>query len=143
MTVNGVAPRFSESMMNDIRIAVVQHGDHIDGMRIADSGQPETYFGMIYSVRSLRSLFGGYAHLVISLNGGHYEVEQDLDLSRSGMIGDMPSDVHAGRNAGCRGTVLVRTGSGIATPQYATSMDHWVPILLDAARMIVRCWSRS
>lgn len=36
--------------------------------------------------------------------------ELSLDLSGSWMIGDMISDVLAGRNAGCRGSILVRTG---------------------------------
>lgn len=40
--------------------------------------------------------------------------EMDLDVSRSWMIGDMLSDVHAGRNAGCRGTILIRRRSGPA-----------------------------
>lgn len=38
--------------------------------------------------------------------------ELDLDLPTSWMIGDMLSDVLAGRNAGCRGTILVTTGLG-------------------------------
>lgn len=38
--------------------------------------------------------------------------ELDLDVSRSWMVGDMISDVLAGKNAGCRGSVLVRTGYG-------------------------------
>jgi D-glycero-D-manno-heptose 1,7-bisphosphate phosphatase len=35
----------------------------------------------------------------------------DLDLARSWMIGDMISDALAGRHAGCRGSILVRTGA--------------------------------
>jgi len=38
--------------------------------------------------------------------------ELDLDIAQSWMIGDMISDVLAGRNAGCRGSILVRTGHG-------------------------------
>jgi D-glycero-D-manno-heptose 1,7-bisphosphate phosphatase len=37
-------------------------------------------------------------------------LELGLDPSRSWMVGDMISDVLAGRNAGCRGSFLVRTG---------------------------------
>jgi D-glycero-D-manno-heptose 1,7-bisphosphate phosphatase len=37
-----------------------------------------------------------------------------LDPSRSWMVGDMVSDALAGRNAGCRGSFLVRTGKEIA-----------------------------
>lgn len=35
-----------------------------------------------------------------------------LDISRSWMVGDMISDILAGRNAGCAGSFLVRTGHG-------------------------------
>ena len=34
----------------------------------------------------------------------------NLDLAASWMIGDMISDALAGQNAGCRGSLLVRTG---------------------------------
>jgi D-glycero-D-manno-heptose 1,7-bisphosphate phosphatase len=36
--------------------------------------------------------------------------ELTLDLPRSWMVGDMTSDALAGQNAGCRGSILVRTG---------------------------------
>jgi mannose-1-phosphate guanylyltransferase len=36
--------------------------------------------------------------------------EHNLDLSQSWMIGDMISDILAGRNAGCRGNILVLSG---------------------------------
>ncbi len=36
--------------------------------------------------------------------------EHHLDLGRSWMVGDMISDVRAGRNAGCRGSILVLSG---------------------------------
>ena len=36
----------------------------------------------------------------------------DLDLARSWIVGDRRSDLDSGRNAGLRGTVLVRTGHG-------------------------------
>jgi D-glycero-D-manno-heptose 1,7-bisphosphate phosphatase len=36
--------------------------------------------------------------------------ELGLDLGNSWIIGDMLSDILAGRNAGCRGSILVRTG---------------------------------
>ncbi len=35
----------------------------------------------------------------------------DLDLSKSWMVGDMLSDILAGRHAGCCGSILVRTGN--------------------------------
>jgi D-glycero-D-manno-heptose 1,7-bisphosphate phosphatase len=38
-----------------------------------------------------------------------------IDLARSWMVGDSPSDVEAGRNAGCR-TILVGDGQGAVEP---------------------------
>ncbi len=38
--------------------------------------------------------------------------ELGLDLDASWMVGDLVSDVLAGINAGCRGSILVRTGPG-------------------------------
>jgi D-glycero-D-manno-heptose 1,7-bisphosphate phosphatase len=38
--------------------------------------------------------------------------DHDLDLSQSWVVGDSLRDLLAGRNAGCRGGVLVRTGHG-------------------------------
>ena len=38
--------------------------------------------------------------------------ELAIDLHRSWMVGDSASDVLAGRNAGCRGSILVATGEG-------------------------------
>lgn len=44
-----------------------------------------------------------------------------IDLSRSFMVGDKQSDVEAGRNAGCRASVLVRTGLGKSEEAAATA----------------------
>ena len=38
-----------------------------------------------------------------------------IDISESYMIGDKPSDIGTGKNAGCKGVVLVRTGNGAET----------------------------
>jgi D-glycero-D-manno-heptose 1,7-bisphosphate phosphatase len=45
----------------------------------------------------------------------------DLDLDRSWMIGDMVSDVLAGRNAGCRGLIFVASGQG--RPEDLSGLD--------------------
>jgi len=50
--------------------------------------------------------------------------ELTLDLTRSWMIGDQLSDMLAGRNAGCRGGILVRTGHDLA-PALAALGDDW------------------
>ena len=39
-------------------------------------------------------------------------LDLSLDIRRSWMIGDMVSDVLAGRNAGCRGSIFVASGQG-------------------------------
>ena len=64
--------------------------------------------------------------------------EMLLDLGRCWMVGDMLSDTHAGRNAGCRGTVLVRTGAGQTVAADDPSIDFVANNLLDAARLIAR-----
>ncbi len=38
--------------------------------------------------------------------------EHHIDLTRSWMVGDMVSDILAGHNAGCRGSIFVDTGKG-------------------------------
>jgi D-glycero-D-manno-heptose 1,7-bisphosphate phosphatase len=63
--------------------------------------------------------------------------EHNLDLARSWMIGDMLSDILAGRNAGVRGTIHVRTGHGASQPEASKSADFVADNLLDAARIIV------
>ena len=61
--------------------------------------------------------------------------EQNLDLSRSVMIGDTTQDVMAGRGAGTR-TILVRTGHGGHDPwQYDCIPDWTVGNLLAAAKV--------
>lgn len=52
--------------------------------------------------------------------------ELNLDVSRSWMIGDSLSDVLAGRNAGCRGTMLVRTGCGAKVDADHPAIDEVV-----------------
>lgn len=61
--------------------------------------------------------------------------ELELDLSRSWMIGDTVSDMWAGRNAGCRATILVRTGYGKDAPPNAGA-DHVVDDIWAAAELV-------
>lgn len=63
-----------------------------------------------------------------------------LDLDVSWMIGDMLSDVLAGVNAGCRGSILVETGKGLdeADKAKAASTDfHMTEDLTAAADLIL------
>jgi D-glycero-D-manno-heptose 1,7-bisphosphate phosphatase len=64
--------------------------------------------------------------------------QMDLDVMRSWMIGDMQSDMLAGRNACCRGTILVRTGKGNELNPSDPAIDHVADNLLAAARWIIR-----
>jgi len=57
----------------------------------------------------------------------------DIDLSRSVMVGDRWSDIHAGRRAGCR-TVLIGTGYG--EPRGDAVPDATVASIADAAAWI-------
>lgn len=60
----------------------------------------------------------------------------NLDLGESWMIGDTVSDLLAGRNAGCRASILVRTGYGSRTEAKGAPADHVVDNILAAARLI-------
>ena len=64
--------------------------------------------------------------------------EHGLDLARSWMVGDALSDMHAGRNAGCRGTILVRTGYGGKVADRPDAADDVVDDLAAAAEVILR-----
>ncbi|HEX5214642.1 MAG TPA: HAD family hydrolase [Vicinamibacterales bacterium] len=57
----------------------------------------------------------------------------NLDLTRSFMVGDRWSDIHAGRRAGCR-TVLIGTGYG--EPRDEAVADATVASIADAAAWI-------
>jgi D,D-heptose 1,7-bisphosphate phosphatase len=64
--------------------------------------------------------------------------EMLLDLGRSWIIGDMQSDMLAGRNAKLRGTILVRTGQGDRVDPNDPSVDYVATDLLEASRLIAR-----
>jgi D-glycero-D-manno-heptose 1,7-bisphosphate phosphatase len=49
--------------------------------------------------------------------------ELGLDLARSWMIGDQVSDALAGRNAGCRGSILVWTGHELDADDAPIALD--------------------
>jgi histidinol-phosphate phosphatase family protein len=61
-----------------------------------------------------------------------------LDLGSSWMVGDMISDVLAGINAGCRGSILVLTGKGLSDPETRHDAEyHVTDDLLAAADLIL------
>jgi D,D-heptose 1,7-bisphosphate phosphatase len=59
--------------------------------------------------------------------------EMGLDLDASWMIGDMISDVLAGINAGCQGSILVRTGKGLSEAEAVPGLEYHVADNLRAA----------
>lgn len=64
--------------------------------------------------------------------------ELQLDLAESWMVGDMISDVLTAINAGCRGSVLVRTGYGAEhVAEAGTLACHTADDLLGAAEWIL------
>jgi D-glycero-D-manno-heptose 1,7-bisphosphate phosphatase len=62
--------------------------------------------------------------------------ELGLDLSRSWMIGDMISDVLAGRNAGCTATILINGRHRCDSGDAWRAADAHCDSLLDAARIV-------
>jgi D-glycero-D-manno-heptose 1,7-bisphosphate phosphatase len=65
--------------------------------------------------------------------------ELGLDLGASWMVGDMISDVLAGVNAGCRGSILVRSGKPLVDLEAAAGVDYDVAAdLLAAAERILK-----
>lgn len=63
--------------------------------------------------------------------------ELDLDLSRSWTVGDSLSDMVAGRNAGCAGSILVLTGAGREVDPSDESVTHVAADLRAAADRIL------
>ena len=61
-----------------------------------------------------------------------------VDVSRSYMIGDKVSDLHAGRNAGCVMSILVRTGEGKGSEQMlGSNTDFTICDSLPAAAELI------
>jgi len=52
--------------------------------------------------------------------------ELDLNLAASWMVGDMLSDILAGINARCRGSILVRTGKGLSEAEAPLAVTYQV-----------------
>jgi D-glycero-D-manno-heptose 1,7-bisphosphate phosphatase len=70
--------------------------------------------------------------------------ELGLDLAKSWMVGDRESDVLAGRNAGCRESILVRTGYDVIPTLVRLGGDCIVEDDLPAvARRILRSLGRG
>lgn len=63
--------------------------------------------------------------------------EHGLDISRSVMVGDMLSDVLAGKNAGVMASVHVKTGHGMTQPEAMSVADFAATDLLEAAEWVV------
>ena len=65
-----------------------------------------------------------------------------IDPAASVMIGDSAKDILCGRNAGCGGTILVRTGNGARAEKEISDLqvrpNFVAEDLLDAARYILR-----
>jgi len=60
-----------------------------------------------------------------------------LDLDASWMVGDMLSDVLAGLNARCKGSVLVRTGKGMSDEERRLKLDYHVSEDIAAAADLI------
>lgn len=69
--------------------------------------------------------------------------EHNLDLTRSVMVGDMLSDILAGKNAGVATTIHVKTGHGATQPEAMKQADFAAQDLYDAARWLVARANKS
>lgn len=67
----------------------------------------------------------------------------DLDLAASYMIGDSLSDLWAGKNAGCRESLLVLTGYGQATLGKEPNAWRSAPTIVEASAMILEATKRN
>lgn len=63
--------------------------------------------------------------------------DHGLDLARCWMIGDQSRDTLAGKRAGCRGSLLLRTGQGRAFLDRTADYDHAFDDLAAAADWIL------
>jgi len=61
----------------------------------------------------------------------------NLLLNESWMVGDMLSDILAGKNAGCRGSILVRSGKGHTVDITDQAISYVADDILSAARFIL------
>lgn len=59
-----------------------------------------------------------------------------IDLKNSFMVGDKRSDVLAGENAGCKASILVRTGKSGQDTEITITPQYVVDNLLQASRLI-------
>jgi D-glycero-D-manno-heptose 1,7-bisphosphate phosphatase len=60
-----------------------------------------------------------------------------LDLQTSWMVGDMISDLLAGRHVDCRGSILVRTGKGLSESEARLACEHQIADDLRAAAELI------
>lgn len=67
--------------------------------------------------------------------------ELNLDLARSWIVGDQISDVLAGKNAGCHGGMLVRTGQDLTTALAVLGAD-W-PVVDDVLAAVAEILRRD
>ncbi|HYF13581.1 MAG TPA: HAD-IIIA family hydrolase [Phycisphaerales bacterium] len=69
--------------------------------------------------------------------------ELSLDIGTSWMVGDMVSDILAGKNAGVQGTIQVRTGYGARLAEGESLADHVADDLAAAAAIILAAARRG
>lgn len=63
------------------------------------------------------------------------QLDLDLDLKNSWLIGDQTSDIKAGRDSNCK-TILIRTGYGGRDNQFSINPDFTTKDLMDAYNLI-------
>lgn len=64
--------------------------------------------------------------------------DHDIDLSASWMVGDRLSDALAGKNAGCRGSILIEAGHYRDDDQHHPAVDYVVADVSEIPPIILR-----
>lgn len=127
---------FSEDVLHAVNAAVIallkEAGAHLDGVYVCPHhpsvGEPPFRFDC-----ECRKPKPGLLHRAAA--------DLSLDLARSTMIGDKPSDLGAGRAVGAR-SILVLTGYGLGEWEYrragfSVEPDHVAEDLLDAVEWVL------
>ena len=153
--VEGAGKAIRQLQANGYRCVVVTNQSVVGRGLLSEDGLGEVHEEMAAQLRSAGVRLDGLYYCPAVPGGddpfspGHPErkpapgmllraaAEMALALPESWMVGDSLSDLLAGRNAGCRGSVLVRSGGGNRIALDRSAPDFVARDLCEAAAWIV------